>query len=169
MQLCKHLGEKLKTDLLRCPQRDRTCKFWVVFCHLQEVRLLCLLLLCVCVQRGLETLPAAAEVTKGTPAWRLVGLANSHHTPSHSASPTSQTSHTSRQSSSLPHPIILHRACAPPLPHTRRLVRKREGRLMQLAPLWALLCWWIEVVWWATRMLATVPALLDPWIYKQPK
>lgn len=35
---------------------------------------------CVCVWRGLETLPAAAEVTEGTPAWRLVGLASSHHT-----------------------------------------------------------------------------------------
>lgn len=48
-------------------------------------------------------------------------------------------------------------------------LRKREGRLMQLAPLRALLCWWIEVVWWATRLLTTVPALQAPWIYKLPK
>lgn len=57
----------------------------------------------------------------------------------------------------------------PPPTHTLRPLRKGEGRLMQLAPLWALLCWWIEVVWWSTKLLAAVPALLGSRIYKLRK
>lgn len=77
----------------------------------------------------------------------------------------------------LKHPILLTNLLFPitdtllhtnthPHPHTP--LKKGEGRLMQLAPLWALLCWWIEVVWWSARLLAAVPALLGPRIYKQP-
>lgn len=71
----------------------------------------------------------------------------------------------------LANPVFFPLPCTPHLTHTQTLwpLRKGEGRLMQLAPLWALLCWWIEVVWWATRLLAAVPALLGPWIYKRPK
>lgn len=117
----------------------------------------------VCVWRGLETLPAAAEVTEGTPAWRLGQL------PPHTVTLCLPYF---KHPTLLANPLLfllLSTLLNTPFPtHTLWPLRKGEGGLMQLAPLWAVLCWWIEVVWWATRLLAAVPALLDAWIYKPP-
>lgn len=70
---------------------------------------------------GVEDIASSCRGDGGDACRRLVGLASSHHTPSHSSSPTSQTSHTSNQSS----PLSYHRHSTP---HTHTHTTEEERR-----------------------------------------
>lgn len=146
------------------------CKFTVLFVVIsgkQACRVPCI---CMCV-KGVGDVASSCKGDRGDACLKACGLGQ---LPPHTITLCLP------YFSNIPHFLpILSSFLSPPLYpthpsphiHTRTLwpLRKGEGRLMQLAPLWALLCWWIEVVWWATRLPTAVPALLGPWIYKQPK
>ncbi len=158
----KHIASKLATE------RDHMCKFTMLFVVIYGKRVCVRVCLCVCKGgwRRCQQLQRwqRGRLPEGLWAW-----------------PAPTTHRHTLPPLLLKHPTLLANPLLFPLPstlpdtpfptHTHTLwpLRKGEGRLMQLAPLWALLCWWIEVVWWATRLLAAVPALLGPWIYKPPK